>query len=336
MYRLHLFLKLTALWAGCLHLSVRSSIHLFGQSTYVVDFENIVPPGQDYLNGSEQPFGTTYSFSTPQGLIFFPNVYDTLYGGFWVQGWALSRRVDSSTATVQNVYGVKAYSGNGGSQGFAVGLGMARLRTHALSPGARVKSLYLTNTTWNYEAMRQGLGVSKKFGGQDGTDPDFFKVVVKRYVAGALQGDSAELYLADFRFPGASAQDYILNTWEKLELNLPTPMDSLLFILRSSDVGLMGMNTPPYFAVDDVEIEGSTVGLEEVQGRPLFRVRVMPDGRLWAEFLEPGVQFKVFDAVGRLVLNLRAQSSFFVSEKIFSPGLYIAECDGICFKFVVP
>lgn len=307
------------------------------QSFFTIDFEGSVPPGQEYLNGSEQPFGTTYNFSTPVGQVVFPNVFDTLYGGFWVQGWALSRRADSTTAAMSNAYGVKAYTGNGGSETYAVGLGMARLRTHLLTPGSRVKSFYLTNTTWNYEAMRQGLGASKIFGGPTGTDPDFFKLVVKRYVAGVLQSDSVELYLADFRFPGASSQDYILNTWTKLELNMPAPMDSLLFILRSSDVGLFGMNTPPYFAIDDVEVEGAPAAGFGGHSNEPEAVRILPDGAVMIHGLEAGKPFCIYDLSGRVCLSGSGTGPVHIlSNEILPPGLYVLRMPRRSIGFVKP
>jgi hypothetical protein len=311
---------------------------LYSQNpSYTIDFEGSVPAVQDYLNGSEQPLGTSYSFSTPYGPVIFPNFFDTLYGGFWVQGWALSRKADSSTANVSNVYGVKALTGNSGSETFAVGLSMARLRTNMLMPGTRVKSLYVTNTTWNYEAMRQGLGTSKIFGGLDGTEPDFFKLVVKRYVGGVLQADSAEIYLADYRFPGASPQDYILKTWTKLELNLPTPMDSLLFILRSSDVGLFGMNTPPYFAVDDVEVEGApTTGVSD-NSVETFSAAFLSDGNLILKDIKAGEYVQIYDISGRLYLSfVSTNNTHVVTAASWPSGLYVLRLSGSRVKILKP
>lgn len=307
------------------------------QNFYTVDFEGSVPVGQDYLNGSEQPMGTSYSFNTPFGPVVFPNVFDTIYGGFWVQGWALSRRADSTTSNVSNVYGVKAFTGNGGSETFAVGLGMSRLRLNMLTPGVRVKSFYVTNTTWNYEAMRQGLGTSKIFGGIDGTEPDFFKLVVKRYVGGVLQADSAEVYLADYRFPGASSQDYILNTWTKLELNLPAPMDSLLFILRSSDVGLFGINTPPYFAIDDVEVEGVPASGTLNNGTEKPSTAFLSDGTLMLRGMKAGDRVDIYDVSGRLFYSgLLSGSMHIVSTAEWPAGAYILKLSGQSFKFLKP
>lgn len=306
-------------------------------SAFIVDFEGSVPAGPEYLNGSEQPLGTSYSFSTPFGPVIFPNFFDTLYGGFWVQGWALSRRADSSTANVSNVYGVKAFTGNGGSGTFAVGLSMARLRTNMLAPGSRVKSLYVTNTTWNYESMRQGLGTSKIFGGLDGTEPDYFKLVVKRYVGGVLQADSAEIYLADYRFPGASSQDYILKDWIKLELNLPAPMDSLLFILRSSDVGLFGMNTPPYFAIDDVEVEGAPVsGLSDHSVQKLSTA-FLSDGSLILRGMEAGESVYIYDISGRLYFSfVSTNNTHIVSSGAWPSGFYVLRLSGNSVKILKP
>lgn len=309
---------------------------LKAQVTHVVDFEGSVPANQDYLNGSEQPLGTTYIFNTPVGPLIFPNFFDTIYGGFWTQGWALSRRADSTTASAQNIYGVKAYSGHNGSQTFAVGLGMARLRTHQLGPNGRVKSLYVTNTTWNYEAMLHGLGISKKFGGVDGTDPDYFKLVVKRYVGGQLQPDSAEIYLADYRFPGASSQDYILKSWVKLDLNLPAPMDSLIFILRSSDITPFGMATPPYFAVDDVEVEGSGVSLTSSVATPHVMHFTTPDGTVILSGLPSSGSVFIYDVTGKLrYSSAYNQGNVTIPAGILSSGIFFVHAGGALYKIIV-
>jgi hypothetical protein len=58
-----------------------------------------------------------------------------------------------------------------------------------------------------------------------------------------------EFYLADYRFAD-NRDDYILDTWQYVDLTSLGMIKSLEFTLSSSDIGEWGMNTPAYFAID--------------------------------------------------------------------------------------
>ena len=60
-------------------------------------------------------------------------------------------------------------------------------------------------------------------------------------------------YLADFR-SADPAQDYIVNDWRFVDVSslVSGGAARFSFSLESSDVGPWGMNTPAYFAVDQV------------------------------------------------------------------------------------
>jgi len=60
-----------------------------------------------------------------------------------------------------------------------------------------------------------------------------------------------ELMLADYRFVDDSL-DFILDEWVFLELTGLGIVSELRFDFESSDVGLYGINTPTYFAIDNL------------------------------------------------------------------------------------
>jgi len=61
-----------------------------------------------------------------------------------------------------------------------------------------------------------------------------------------------EFYLADFQFTD-NAFDYILDGWTWVDLSsLGSAVKTLEFALSSSDTGMWGMNTPAYFALDNL------------------------------------------------------------------------------------
>jgi hypothetical protein len=172
-------------------------------------------------------------------------------GSYWTGGFAYTNKRDSSTAGFTNLYGIKAYAGRNSSAKWAIGQQMAVV-SQTLS-SARFEGLYMTNTTFAYKSMKNGDSFAKKFGGATGNDPDFLKVHIKGYANGAAK-DSVEFMLADFRFSD-NTKDYILKTWEYVDLSKLGKVDSLMFVMYSSDNDPnYGMNTPGFFAIDDISV----------------------------------------------------------------------------------
>jgi hypothetical protein len=169
---------------------------------------------------------------------------------------------DSTTSGIINQYAAKPGTGHNGSQNYAVVYGASNKVYYKYGPGWKsFDSLYITNSTYAYNSMRDGDAFAKKFGGPSGNDPDWFKLVIRGYMSGQLISDSVEYYLADFRDPNNS-NDYIVKDWEKITLAPLASSDSLLFTLSSSDTGQFGMNTPAYFCIDDFSVYklGGAVG----------------------------------------------------------------------------
>jgi hypothetical protein len=60
---------------------------------------------------------------------------------------------------------------------------------------------------------------------------------------------SADFYLADLRGPTPPG---LVTGWEWLDLSGLGTVDSISFSFSGSDVGAFGLNTPAYFAMDDL------------------------------------------------------------------------------------
>ena len=93
----------------------------------------------------------------------------------------------------------------------------------------------------------------EEIGGTSGTDEDFFKLTVT-----GLDNNGVEIEVADFRFAN-SEDDYILEDWVEVDLTPLADAASLEFTLDSSDVGESGINTPTYFAVDNIQLTEPTL-----------------------------------------------------------------------------
>lgn len=217
---------------------------------------------------------------------FFPNSF-TDFGTFtaW-DGWAVSTKADDVTPGFGNQY--SPIAGGGASAdgspvvfgtfmvGFSPGTDdpavipptVIELPESHRAPGA----VMITNTTYAALSMRDGDAFAKKFGGPDGTDPDFFRLTIRgRGPEGDVTGTVA-FYLADFRFAD-DREDYIVDAWQPVDLSpLGLNVATLEFTLWSSDTGAFGMNTPAYFALDRLVLNGTNgtelapleLGFEEI------------------------------------------------------------------------
>lgn len=215
-----------------------------------IDFEDLNLPGPNsFYNGSDLAGGFT-----SRGA-FFNNIYDASFD-VWT-GWSYANVTDVTTPGFMNQYSAYHLPGGGGhasaNYGIAFNFAVGDARV-SLPAGHRPLSARITNTTYAALSMRDGDSFAKKFGGPTGNDPDFFLLTIQgRDAANAITG-SIDFFLADYRFPN-NALDYIVSTWTTVDLSsLPEQTVALTFGLTSSDVGPFGMNTPAYFALDNLQV----------------------------------------------------------------------------------
>lgn len=118
--------------------------------------------------------------------------------------------------------------------------------------GKPISGMYVCPNTYLTNSVLNGDGFGKKFGGADGNDKDWYKLIVTGYDKELNETGSVEMYIADYRFEN-NTQDYLLTDWTWLDLTpLGDKVKSVKFKLTSSDVGAYGMNTPAYFCLDNV------------------------------------------------------------------------------------
>jgi len=263
----------------------------------VATFEGFDLPLDTFLNGSDGQ--TVYQDSD----ISFPTNFS---GGFWLGGWAISTMRDDTTASFENLYSAKTASGVN-SFSYAVGQQNAMIKLDDNVAGQVVNGFYITNTTYAHGVIRDGNMFSKKFGGEDGNDPDFFKLDIQKYSNGALAPQVVEFYLADYRFDDNS-EDYIVDDWQWVDLTSLGNVDSLQFTLSSTDVGDFGINTPLFFSIDNLEISAEISTSNE--NIPLIsnQLKVYPNPAfdeitLTLPNIELAGNLQIFDVLGRQVLH---------------------------------
>ncbi len=272
------------------------------QAQTTVTFDDELTATDTFNNGSD---GDTL-FNIDDFL--FPVNYDTSFGGYWAEGFAVSNRTDTVDGSFMNLYSVRTTPevNNGylvanlaeGPVTISTGFEITTDRTFEYT------SIDVTNTTYAFKSMRDGDMFAKQFGGPTGDDPDYFFI---RFSNGVVDIDH---YLADFRFED-NAQDYIVDEWETVDL---TPFQggmSFTMELFSSDTGAFGINTPLFFALDNLSyVISGGVGLEEANATG-FECWSTPAGIQLKEAYTG--HLNAYDLQGRLIMSTRLDGQSTIS-----------------------
>lgn len=219
-----------------------------------IDFDELtLPPGQQFDNGAPADGGDNTDGFTSNGVSFSSDFTD--FGSFtsW-NGFSYSAVSDSTTPGFSNQYA--AFPGTGFDSGddiYAVGFGANRGASVITLPVATtVRGMFVTNTTYAALSMLNGDSFAKQFGGPTGDDPDFFKLNIFGVDEAGEDTGSVTVDLADYTFDDNS-KDFVLDYWKWVDLSvLGDDVASLEFSLDSSDTGAFGINTPTYFAMDNL------------------------------------------------------------------------------------
>ncbi|MGI9470903.1 MAG: DUF4465 domain-containing protein [Rubripirellula sp.] len=274
-------------------------IHQASFASDFVDFEDVGASlgSQSAYNGPDSegstvvgPFGDSVVLGEFQSEQLTFNNAHSLDFGSWNQ-WAYSNSTNTSTAGFTNQFSAYAGAGAGGSATFGVGFPSQGAFydlptiTKDTEDHRAFASLKVTNTTYAALSMLSGDAFAKKFGGVSGDDPDFLLLTIEGKDESQSSLGTINVYLADYRFADNSL-DYILDDW--LDVDLASLQDawSLEFNISSSDVGPFGINTPTYFAVDDIELVQPVLPIDiadavvsEADGTQATNVRISrPDG----------------------------------------------------------
>ena len=224
-----------------------------------IDFEdvgaNLPIGGSFFYNGSSASPGPSDFHA---GGATFHNEFTDFGGGCCWQGFAYSQTTDKTTAGPSNQYSAFPGSGAGGSATYAIGftggaVGGSGISTIRFASAVTPESVRIANTTWAALSMRDGDAFARKFGGASGNDPDFLRLTITGFDAQGGARGSIDFYLADYRFAN-NAQDYIVSNWAQVDLSSLGAVRSLDFTLLSSDTSFGFLNTPSYFALDDLVV----------------------------------------------------------------------------------
>lgn len=211
--------------------------------TDMIDFEELDPGTEGYWNGSGGEGGFL------SGNAYFVNNYNHDYRAW--SGFAYSDHSDTETGDYTNQYSSIAGTGADFSDNYAIYFFFGAPDTLFFTVEEKVKNIALCNSTYTYRVMQEGNLFAKKFGGEDGRDPDWFKLSLTALDNALKPVSTMDVFLADFRSENSS-EDYIINSWQTIDLSDFGFIKAMVFEISSSDTGEWGVNTPAYVCLDNI------------------------------------------------------------------------------------
>ncbi len=202
-------------------------------------------------NGYHKP-GTGGSNAWTDNGMTFSMEEDLTYGYYW-QGLTYSDVNDTTTAGFGNQYAVYGDGLDRSDSGvYAVGYkGFSATPTVSFASAQTVNGFYANNTTYAALAILNGNGPATAF-----TTGDWFTLTIEGFDSGSTSQGTVDFSLADFASysDGDNKEDFMVTDWTFVDLSgLGENVSSIQFSLSSSDNGDWGMNTPSYFAMDDLQ-----------------------------------------------------------------------------------
>ena len=194
--------------------------------------------------------GSDGAGSFKSGKAKFMNNYNPAWQSW--DGISVSNMTDITTPGYGNQYSVMSGSGVNYSSNYAVAHKQA---TVVMQNQQMVKGMYVNNGVYPALSMLNGDQFAKKFGGDDGNDPDYLRIIATGHIGTTTTSDV--FYLADYRFLDNS-KDYLIKDWTHWNLERLGDVDSIVFTMESSDTGQFGMNTPAYFCFDNFNSDSLT------------------------------------------------------------------------------
>lgn len=289
---------------------------LFSQdSGDTLTFESYDLGTNDYYNGSDENGDIVINHFT------LSNSYNSDWGSW--SGFAISKVQDITTPGYANEYASFANGGANGSAKYGVYYG----GTIEFNTPRIVTSLQVTNTTYTALSMRDGDSFAKQFGSPNNAegDPDgtngedwFLLQIIPLDENDNLAGDTVDFYLADYRFADNN-DDYIVDTWETVTFN-NVVAKKLTFLLSSSDNGSWGMNTPGYFAIDNL-VASPTVGLNTLN-QSNTRIYPNPANGQFVIDINENAQLELINAIGQIVRTETINGKTSIDINSLPEGLY--------------
>ncbi|GEM_PF-1256725 len=194
--------------------------------------------------------GASYSWHDENNT----ELYSAMSSQFWSGGEAISNYVEMSGSADYTKQLAVPYDNNGlgtggykGSKNFAIHFGYGSYNSMGIAfedDIARIiDHMYVLPTAYLADCIVNGNGFTSQ---KLDTDGFYFKIIAKGY-NGSTEVGSKEFYIA---------KDGVMVTeWTKWDLSELGEVTSIVFDCDGSDTGQWGLNTPGYFAYDNVAVK---------------------------------------------------------------------------------
>lgn len=256
---------------------VRMSVEALPYELRVLTFEDADYKGNGNMLGNkdwsslidEKQYGGPLLYPTDEELYrwddenntFLASEFCNNYGDyqFWGKGLVISDYVERDLKNGDFNHQLAIYyqdpatgfGGHGGSKNFCVQNGYnddvnstdGLPYIYFMDGEARViDHLYVTNTTYFLNCIKNGNNFSQPF-----AQGDISKLIVIGMDENGTEAGRKEVVLA-------KDDNYTLESWEKVDISSFGKVLMVYFNITSTDSGAYGMNTPGYFAFDDVAV----------------------------------------------------------------------------------
>lgn len=231
--------------------------------TIDVNFENLELQTDSFWIGQDTLTSALVDEDLPGARIFqsefnsegviFPNIYVSWsdYNAYSWNGFGYSNKTENNHSDEDSHFCAYPGVGADNSSTYVIASPAGEYNSIIFNPSVDIASVSIANNTFTALSLKKGSIYSKKFGGEDGNDPDWFKLTITGIDEENRVKGKIDAYLADFRFENNS-MDYISNTWTKIDLQDFGRVRWLQFNLSSSDTSETGMKTPALFCLDNI------------------------------------------------------------------------------------
>ena len=236
----------------------------------VFSFNDLSVPDTGFYNGNDLQ-GYFITTNSEVNAIFYNN-YDPTWNSWY--GWAYSIWHNDTSQDFNNQWSV--YSGYLLDTTFALAyVGIDWNNNYENIPvgikfSNKIKplSLYVANTTYTALTIKNGNYFSQAF-----EQGEYFKLLIIGIYNNRIT-DTIVHYLADYR----NNLSYIQKDWAYIDLTSLGTIDSLCFNLVSTDIGDYGMNTPGYFAIDQLRfVSNHTSVINKLPILPQKTLKIYPN-----------------------------------------------------------
>ena len=167
---------------------------------------------------------------------------------YWY-GYSLSNETATTYTGLDDQWHSAVGQGHNGSANYVVAFPEGQfVEVTNSEDGDELRGVYVSNNAYAYNGMAVGDGFATKF-----SQGSWFAVNAIGF-NGSTQTGTVTFYLGDYRSEN-TADHYILDTWQWMDLRPLGKVTKVRFTLDGSDKGTYGLNTAAYFVMDDFNCE---------------------------------------------------------------------------------